>query len=278
MATERTIRKILVALDASSHSLSALNAAGELAASLQAELIGLFVEDEELLALTDLPFTGEVDFLSAHLRPLNRSHLERQLRLQAHWAHQALEEVARRVQVNWSFQVQRGRVSREVLAASSNVDLIILGRSGASLGGQKELGSTARVVLSQSPCMALFLKQGLCLGPPVVLYDGSPIGAKALEVALQLMVQEPLSLTVLIPSGQEGEYDRLREELSRKLEGIVPEVRYRRLDPMDLETLVSLVKTVEGGVLVLPQTTELLRGEFPRDLLDRLECPALVVR
>ena len=43
------IRRILVALDTSKHSLAALEAADELAAWLKAELFGLFVEDINLL-------------------------------------------------------------------------------------------------------------------------------------------------------------------------------------------------------------------------------------
>ena len=46
------IRRILIALDASTHSLAALDAAAEMAANMQAELIGLFVEDENLLHLS----------------------------------------------------------------------------------------------------------------------------------------------------------------------------------------------------------------------------------
>jgi len=42
---EPTIRRILVALDASRYSLAALEAAIELAAGLEAELQGIFVED-----------------------------------------------------------------------------------------------------------------------------------------------------------------------------------------------------------------------------------------
>ena len=59
------IRRILIALDASTHSLAALHAAAEMAANMQAELIGLFVEDENLLHLAGLPFAQEVRSSSA---------------------------------------------------------------------------------------------------------------------------------------------------------------------------------------------------------------------
>ena len=49
------MRRILVAVDASPHSLAALDAALRLAADLEAEIIGLFVEDINLLRLAGMP-------------------------------------------------------------------------------------------------------------------------------------------------------------------------------------------------------------------------------
>jgi K+-sensing histidine kinase KdpD len=51
-----TIRRILVALDASPDSLAALKTAADLARRMEAELMGLFVEDIELLRMADSPY------------------------------------------------------------------------------------------------------------------------------------------------------------------------------------------------------------------------------
>ena len=61
---EDKIQRILVALDASTDSLAALDAAAKLAQCLQAELVGLFVEDVNLLYMAGLPFTRELRFPS----------------------------------------------------------------------------------------------------------------------------------------------------------------------------------------------------------------------
>ena len=62
--------RILVALDASPRSLAALSTAGALAAELDAELSGLFVEDINLQRLLALPFAREFCLLSGQLQPL----------------------------------------------------------------------------------------------------------------------------------------------------------------------------------------------------------------
>ncbi len=71
------IRRILVALDASGASLAALDAAARLAATLEAELLGLFVEDEDLLRLAGLPCAREVGFTFTQARRMESADMER---------------------------------------------------------------------------------------------------------------------------------------------------------------------------------------------------------
>ena len=74
------VRRLLVALDASGHSLAALEAAARLAAHLEVELAGIFVEDENLLRLAKLGTARVVDRLSARVRTLGAGEIERELR------------------------------------------------------------------------------------------------------------------------------------------------------------------------------------------------------
>ena len=53
-------RRVLTMLDASRHSRMALQAAVELAREHRAELVALYVEDENLLRSADFPFACEV--------------------------------------------------------------------------------------------------------------------------------------------------------------------------------------------------------------------------
>ena len=54
--------RIVVGLDTSLIAREALSLAARLAASVDARLKGVFVEDENLLSLADLPFAREVSF------------------------------------------------------------------------------------------------------------------------------------------------------------------------------------------------------------------------
>ena len=106
------IRRILVALDASPHSLPLLQVAAELASRMEAELLGLFVEDIELLRLADSPYACEILYPSATQTPLSRATMELKLRTLSEIARKALAAAASRAQVQWSFRTVCGESCR----------------------------------------------------------------------------------------------------------------------------------------------------------------------
>lgn len=138
------IRRIVVAVDCSAASRSAYRAAVELAASSNAELVGLFVEDVELLRSADLPLTSEVGSSSAMLRSLERRDLESQLRVQADRARRELERVAAPAGISWSFQVVRGAVAASLQSAAGEGTIVAFGVMGHSMIGVTDLGAIVR--------------------------------------------------------------------------------------------------------------------------------------
>jgi nucleotide-binding universal stress UspA family protein len=188
---------ILVALDASPHSAAALISAAELAAALHVELRGLFVEDIDLLRLAMLPFTLEFGSFTARPRRLMQTDLEREFRVQAGLLRKAMADVAGQRRVNWSFQVVRGGVTREVLTASATARMVSLGRVGRTPG--KRTGSTAQAVARNTnrPVLIQSARQKLS-GPFTVVHLGSLASENALRLAAQLAVGMETRLEVWV--------------------------------------------------------------------------------
>lgn len=177
------IRRIVVAIDASPSSVTALEAAAELAAILEAEVLGLFVEDVNVLRWSSLPFAREMGAVSATRRRLTSADVERHLRVQAGRARQALATVQARSGVRTSFQVARGMVSEELLRILTAEDMLSLGVRG--FGQSRLLGSTARAVAAGARGRILLMPHGMRLaGPVAVLFEGSISGVEALDTAL----------------------------------------------------------------------------------------------
>jgi hypothetical protein len=119
------IRRIVVRVDAAPRRRAVLEAAAALADKLEAELVGLFVEDVDLLHFAGLPFAREVGFTSATRRPLDVPAMERSLRALAKEAHEALALVARGTPLRWSFHVARGPEAPELFAMAVDEDLVV---------------------------------------------------------------------------------------------------------------------------------------------------------
>ena len=112
-------RRIVVGLDSRLRTDAALGALAALAAEMEAELIGLFVEDVDLLHLAALPFAREVGFPSATRRDLDVARMERSFEALANELRRACEAVLKSSSVNWSFRVARGSRAEQLLSAAT---------------------------------------------------------------------------------------------------------------------------------------------------------------
>ena len=113
-------------------SMSALENGVELAVRLNAQLVGLFVEDINLLRATQLPFTREVSFVVPEFRRLDMLQLERQLRAQAGRVRQIMERITRGEKGVGTVPCHPGIVADEILRAGNDAELLMLGKTGRS--------------------------------------------------------------------------------------------------------------------------------------------------
>ena len=246
---EFILRRILVALDGSKHSLAALDAAVHLAAGLEAELHGIFVEDINLLKLAHLPFARHIRYPSAATEPIDAAGLERELRVKGEQARKALAAAASPAQVPWSFRVLRGRVTAEVLAAASGADLLTMGKGGHSLTGRR-LGSIALAAVANAPRALMFVQEGVRFGPPILaVYDASPGSLRALGAAQRFAEAMGDGMTLIIVAEGHEAARRAREELAPLVERGKRQVHYRYV--ASASDLVAAVLRERGGVLVL---------------------------
>lgn len=271
------IRRIVVAIDASPASVAALEAAAEFAAALQAEVLGLFVEDINLLRWSSLPFAREVGALSAERRRLSGEEMERQLRFQAERAREALAAVERRLGVRTSFRIARGTVAEQLIKALKAEDLLSLGARGWAAG--RGLGSTARTVAFTARGRVLILPHGARLAAPAaVLFDGSPAGNEALETALAIAGGGPRDVHVycVAETAQAGEQlaRQAADRLGPRGEGML----YRQVKPKDLPRVAPAIRAAGANTLVVPGPSDLIPNGVIESVVTEFPGPALVVR
>lgn len=272
------INRILVALDDSAASRTVLEAAADLAAGFQAELVGLYVEDLNLVRVAELSFTQEVGLFSGVSRRLEIRQVERGFRSQARRVRQALERAAEQAQVEWSFQVSRGMIAAVLLSAAAEADLVILGRRSQPRLARGGLGSTARSILVEGTQLTLLLQPGLQPGQPVmVIYDGSAPSQKALATTARLMRDQAEEATVLILADEVGQEKARRQEAAELLADQGLETDYHWLKSPTISRLARFIKDREFRLVVLSEANTLSRQAMLK-LLDDIDCPVLLVR
>ena len=272
------IRTIAVAIDCSPHSRASLDAAAELAARLRAELIGIFVEDINLLRMAGLPFTEEIRRYSMTTGKLDEGQLERLLRLQARQAEEMLQRSAAAFTLPHTFRVLRGMVPEMLMSAAAEADLLVLGRSGRSPSCRKGLGSTARSALAEGKGSVLLMRPGATVadGPMLLLYDGSEGSKRAFRTALDIAGTETLIHLVVIDRDADTE-EICRQETEPAIEAAGLSVEYHHLPLVEGRQLARYIRMIDSGLLVLSDRMNIPEADL-NDLISDIDSPVLVVR
>lgn len=258
--------RIVVALDASPHSLAALRAAAQFAAIMQTELHGLFVEDSDLLRLCALPFCQEIGSFSATVRTIDNQSVERQLRVLASSIERTLAQVAGQLNVRWSFQVKRGGVTTELLAAAENSALLSMGRASRH-SSRRGLGSTAAFIVKQSAHPVLILgEKGQVKHPLTLLYTGTESAARALQLAMRLAKRDHNDLHILLWMSEDAAR-KAQADLSQQLTERQIHPRFSTLG--DFPNPQIAVRSFKSATLVLPVEQA--------DLLAEVNGPVILV-
>jgi nucleotide-binding universal stress UspA family protein len=250
-----------------------------MAARMKAELLGLFVEDINLLRLAGLPFAREVGFPSAISRELDIVAMERALKVVAVQARRAIMNAAERARIRWSFRVARGSVVTELLSAALEADLLVLGKVSRGFRTAQHVGSTALSVVARAPRPVLVLEPGISVRAPVlVVFDGSQAARETLSVAAELSKTCGDDLVVLIATSALESVRQLQKEADEVLTELGVDARYRNVASADVQPLVDAAKVEGAGILVLPRSSRLFENDGFQNLLAGIRCPVFVVR
>lgn len=259
-------RKILLALDVSPRSRSALQIAAALAAALDLELAGLFVEDANLLRLAALPFAREIGLLSAQSRAMAAPELERALQREAAAAQHQLAEAAGRRRLRWSFRVARGQIATELFALASELDMVVIGKRARAGFWPIEDRPGARTVAP------------LAAGPVMVVHDGSANSLPALELAARLARDGGLELRVLVTATSAAGFAAAGAQVRAHLSQALGRQPYSlHMFSGDSRELAIVARMAGAGVLVVRGNGGLRGGEGFATLLNDISCPVVML-
>jgi nucleotide-binding universal stress UspA family protein len=271
LTAETIIRRVAVALDASAQNSQALQAAAELAASLQAELEGIFIEDINLIRLTELPFIREIRPASMTEEPFNIQRMEQELRSLARQQQQKLELVAREKGISCSFSIRRGHIRAEMMEVVTEVDVLTLCGPGrvSEIFSRQPAAFTLRADTTARQQARSAVS---------VVFGNARNEKRALMAAASLAKRLDTNINVLITAGSDAETDELQREAETILESQTQPVNYSRLIGNQLSDLVLATISSNSQVLLVNSNNTLITGEQLWHCLEQVSCPVLIVR
>ena len=246
------LRRMMLALDALSCETALIEAAALIAAKLEAELDALFVEDDDVYRVADLPITREISLSSAREREISASRVEQTLRGLSREAERRFGAATQRSRVKGHFHVTRARRDEAIGAAALQVDLLLL---------QPRKPTLVRVFVRDNRPPRVF-----------VLCGQTPARRRALELGARLARDDHHVLEVIVA----GEVDaELRRELERS--GLIVVVREHPPQSAALAMLADVDNRSGATVLVAGDLLAADSRNPALECLSQLRCQVLLV-
>ncbi|MBI5286496.1 MAG: universal stress protein [Deltaproteobacteria bacterium] len=198
-------KNILVPLDGSKHSRTALDYSIQLAKRFNANLIGLHVVD--VVALEG-PFLHDLSGSLGFEPFLNFSSRMREiLEEKGQGILKEFSDVCQREGVKGEVFLDFGVVTTEVAERAKVADLVVMGRRGINVQFEYGLlGSTAEGVIRRSPKPVMIVPEEYQeIKNPLLAYDGGFHASRAMHSAAEFVMGLELLLTVLTVSKDGGE-------------------------------------------------------------------------
>lgn len=150
---------MVVGLDTSLMARDTLMLAARLAASIDAQLKGIFVEDENLLNLAALPFAREYS-LSGVVQDMNPERMLRAMRAQAESTRRVLARLASEAHIEWSFDIRRGHPLHQLAQTAQTSDTVVIRSQGLRL---RDIGRAVRAATRDNRADVLLVARGVNL-------------------------------------------------------------------------------------------------------------------
>ncbi len=254
--------RLLLAMDCDKPDAAAVRVLFEIVSNPAMELIGIYVEDEDLLRAAHLPGLKEI-LLSGRSEQLDPDRVAQDLSRQSAAAQQAFHEMARQLAADHRglqsrFLRARGRLADELDRAATETDIVLVARSQAG-GLRRHHGMTFRGLLHR-PGHVLIVNEPWDSGTAVVVIPAPG----AVQVAERLAQAERLRLVLAAPA------DRSAGVLDAP-----SDTQVRRLARFDEASLADLCLEEDARLLVIGADSGFDQDVLVSSLVDRLPCSVL---
>lgn len=269
-------RRILVTLDSTRSSQSVLESAALLAKAMHFELVGLFVEDSDLMTLAALPFSREVRRTGV-IHDLDPDVLQKEVAAHAAAARALMRQVAVRHHLRWSFRSVRRSRRTGIDMASAAVDILCVSGRGSDRYHRAPMEDPVRMALErQAPVLVAGNMADRVDKPIAVIVDQADPDSECLDLAGRIAAEARMELVILEFLPLDADVAGIRAEIRRR---IPPEVKLRTIligrdDPC---ALLDTLRRSDYSLVLYGVRSDRQSPSWLDYVTDAGECPLLLV-
>ena len=287
------ITSILVAIDESESSKSALSVATELARKAGARLKGLYVEDiARLLQWEPVALMGAALGASTALpKPLpteeqikvENEFIEERNKIQKYFDHACSNSELTDI----TFFTKRGRIDEEIIEASKMVDLVVIGERGKPYPGklQEPSSTTENIVRSCVKPVIVVPEKAKRTTRILIGYDGSKAAQRALSNGAVFASIQSSEVEVLCVNGDTKKAEKHLNDASEFLISHGIEAKYIKSSQAKnpWQATIDHAINFNAGLIIIGafgdnKFKELIFGSTTHNVLVHTPCPVLLSR
>ena len=258
-------------------SAAAMTLATELARSMRLQLLGLFVEDIDLLHFAGLPFAREVCLSSATSRQLDPNAMARALQQRAGEARRSLHRRLEGQSIQWTFEIVRGPVMPMLLGKALETDLLVAALPARATRGAAQDIATPLSQVRAARAPLLLVRDGPARRAPVVVLGSPDASAQAVAAPVSALARQfgsPVVFLMVGEPGAGGEGERWEARVASQLAADGVPVEFRHL-PGDGDRLHEQLVRIRPGLVAVAGAQAL--NEAATLGLETLNCTLLLL-
>jgi hypothetical protein len=254
-----------------------LEAAVRVARTFHGELHGLFVENEELLALAEMPFAREISLTGHHIRTLSPDLVRKEMHAASAAMEREFERLTQAARVPTRFEVVQGAAEEVLRKAMADTGILAIGEPLA-LATPGMFSDLVAELTNITGIVVVGCEARRAQGPILTVIDPSCDVELLVDTAEQIASEGTQEVILLIAAAEESEANRLEAETRAALDAGT-RYRFERIVTRTPKSLGATVERYEGGLVIaciggLVAENGLAASRFA----CALDCPLLLLR
>ena len=269
--------KVVLRMRGGAASPLILEVATRFAHTFRGELHGLFVENEELLALAQMPFAREISLTGGHTRTLSLDVVRKEMEAASAAMEREFERLTRAARVQARFEVVRGAAEEMLRKAMEDTGILAIGEPLA-LAAPGMFPELLAEFINVTGIVVVGCEARRAHGPVLTVIDPSSDVAMLVDTAEQIASEGAQEVILLITGAQRSELERLEAEARAALDAGT-HYRFERIGAVTSRSLGALAQRHEGGLVIAHIGGPVAESGIQASRFAcALDCPLLLLR